>query len=287
MKLSVIMVTMNRSERALRSLAAVTSQTMKPSGVIVIDSSVDNKLGKSANTLLKKAGIKLVYVHEKLNMTQARNAGIKRSTGDIILFIDDDVVLHEDYVEKLMKFYNDYPDAGGACGHLCDGNKFLIDRFRKFPKIPSMDEPFTIIGLHGSNMSFRKAVFGDYMFEEKLRGYYADDDEFSARVSRKYKLYLVPYMTCIHEHTSTGGARLDEYTNFNTMIFNRNFVFRQKKPSLFNIFHYLFSDAIMMMRIALFFKGSRGRAFKGMLRGYKRILRSSLRGDFEQELQRL
>ena len=281
------MVTMNREERALRSLKAVFNQNDKPNEIIVVDSSDTNTLGKSGKKLFAKSKIKFVYVHEKASMTEARNIGIRKSKNDIVLFIDDDVVLTREYIDKLKRFYTENPHAGGACGYLCDGNKFLVDRLMKFPNIPSLNEPFTIISLHGSNMSFRRKVFDDFMFHEGLKGYYADDDEFSARVSTKYKIYLVPYMKCVHEHTSTGGARLDPFTNFNTMMFNRYFIYRMRKKSIFNFLHYLFSEAMALIRIVLVYNGNRGRALSGAFRGYKRALRNVFKNDLTKELSKL
>ncbi len=284
--ISIVMVTMNREQRALRSLEAVLRQTDKPDEIIVVDSSDTRALGGSGKKLFVKSKIKFVYIYKKASMTEARNIGINKSKGDIVLFIDDDVVLYSDYIVKLQKFYKEFPEAGGACGYLCDGNKFLIDRWTKFPNVPSLDEPFTIFSLHGSNMSFRKKVFDDYMFHEGLKGYYADDDEFSARVSRKYKIYLVPYMQCIHEHTSTGGARLDPFIDYNTMIFNRYYVYTQKKKSLFNWLHYIFSDSLILLRV-LIHHPHRGRALSGAFRGYKRIMRNIFKDDITSELKKL
>ena len=223
-------------------------------------------------------------------MTEARNIGIKKIMGskkakpnDIILFIDDDVTLYTDYIEKLLAFYKNDPTAGGACGYLCDGNKFLIDRWSKFPNVPPLKEPFTIMSMYGSNMSFRLKVFKEFMFNEKLKGYYADDDEFSARVGRKYKLYLVPYVRCIHKHTTTGGARQDPFIDFSTLMFNRYFIYRIKKKTLSNVLHYIFSNNLLFARILLCHK-SKARALKGYFRGYSRILRNMFKEDITKEL---
>lgn len=286
MTVSVIMVTMNRYERALRSLTAVLNQTEKPMEVVVVDSSIDSKLGSGGKKLFSGSKIRFHYMHEKASMTQARNIGIARSKGDIVLFIDDDVVLNDDYIEKMNKFYNTHDEAGGACGYLSDGNKFLVDRFMKFPHVPSMNEPFTIMNLHGSNMSFPRKVLREFAFHEGLKGYYADDDEFSARVSLKYKIYLVPYMRCVHEHSATGGARLDPFTDYNTMMFNRYYIYTIRKRTVFNFIHYIFSDVLILSRVIIHHP-HKGRALSGAMHGYKRILKSMINNDVNVELSRL
>jgi len=287
MQVSIIMVTMNRKAKALRSLKAVLKQTVKPKEVIVIDSSHDNSLGKDGRKLLSRSKIKFVYIHKKVTMPKARNIGIKKSgTSDILLFIDDDILLQPDYIEKLFIFYEHHPNAAGASGYLCDGNRFLIERWSKFPYVPSLKKPFKISNIFGSNMSFRKKIFKKFMFYEGLHGYYAEDDEFSARISREYDLYLIPYVKCIHKHTPTGGARLDPFTDFNTMIFNRYYVYRKRKKTIFNFFHYIFSDSLILLRILLYHK-NKARAFSGAFRGYRRILNNIFNYDITEELNKL
>jgi glycosyltransferase involved in cell wall biosynthesis len=287
LKLSVVVCTKDRKDKAVKCITAVVSQSEKPSEVIIVDSSSTKDLCEPASTILEKGGIRFVYDYFDCSMTVARNRGIKKSSGDIVLFLDDDVVLYPDYIEKLIEFYREYPEAGGACGYLCDGNRFLIDRLMKFPRIPALSEPFTIISLHGSNMSFKREVFDHFTFNEDLRGYYADDDEFCARASQRYKLYLVPGIRCVHEHTPTGGARQEPYTMLNTMMFNRYYVYRQREKNLFNFMHYIFSELMVMVRILVVFRGNKARALSGAFRGYERVLKNIFKADLTQELKRL
>lgn len=287
MNISAVMVTMNREKKALRSLGAILAQKKRPKEVIVVDSSDSATLGKSGRRLFSKSRIRFVYIYKKVSMPEARNIGIRKSDkiSDVVFFFDDDIVLYPDYMEKITRFYEDNPEAGGACGYLCDGNKFIIDRWSKFPNVPSMDKPFIIRSMHGSNMSFRRKIFDEFMFHEGLKGYYAEDDEFSARVSKKYKLYLLPYARCVHEHTPTGGARLDPYMDYNTMIFNRYFVYRERKLTLFNTILYIFSESLVMARIILYHK-HKARALKGAFRGYSRVFRNIFNEDVTDELNK-
>lgn len=106
MSISVVMVTMNREKRALRSLGAVLKQTVKPKEVIVVDSSNTKSLGRIGKKLFSKSRIKFIYINRKASMTEARNIGIKQSNAgknDVILFIDDDIILNNDYIDNLTK----------------------------------------------------------------------------------------------------------------------------------------------------------------------------------------
>ena len=50
---------------------------------------------------------KAVYREEKLGLGGARNLGSKMVEGEIIAFVDDDVVLFPDWAEEMVKSYQD------------------------------------------------------------------------------------------------------------------------------------------------------------------------------------
>lgn len=49
------------------------------------------------------------YIHTSIaNLPNARNIGIKQAVGSIIVFLDDDVLLHDDFFDNLLLSYQDY-----------------------------------------------------------------------------------------------------------------------------------------------------------------------------------
>jgi glycosyltransferase involved in cell wall biosynthesis len=79
---------------------------LKPSG----DSS--EEVMRSFSTQLP---IKLV-VQEKGNFTDAVQMAIDNARGDVILFLDDDAVAEEKWVEKYENLFNSLPNVGGIGG---------------------------------------------------------------------------------------------------------------------------------------------------------------------------
>jgi GT2 family glycosyltransferase len=105
---SVVVPTYNRAAlllQVLRSLAA--QRTEAPFEVIVVDN------GSTARTREVVAAFPSVrYVREtRPGSSAARNAGIATARGEVIAFLDDDVVAEPDWLEALRCAYAALPDA--------------------------------------------------------------------------------------------------------------------------------------------------------------------------------
>lgn len=86
------------------------------------------------NTLLSasKLNLQVVSTHEP-NIASARNKGIKKSVGDVILFLDEDCFLpRKNYLEDVAKFHRKNPTF--ACGGFYRNpqSSFAGDRFYNF-----------------------------------------------------------------------------------------------------------------------------------------------------------
>ena len=44
----------------------------------------------------------------------AYDMGLREASGDVVLFIDDDAIPHEDWVKRYAKLFADLPDAGAT-----------------------------------------------------------------------------------------------------------------------------------------------------------------------------
>jgi glycosyltransferase involved in cell wall biosynthesis len=112
---SIIICTRNRAAGVKRTLEAL-GQARVPAGwkaeVILVDNaSTDDTANTVRAITLKNAP--LHYLHEpKTGLSNARNAGVAKAQGEIILFTDDDVLVAEDWIEQLATpLMNDTCDA--------------------------------------------------------------------------------------------------------------------------------------------------------------------------------
>ncbi len=278
--ISIVIATKDRPKRLAKCLSKISRQTQKPREVIIVD-------GSSTTFDFTTFRLPVTYINRKSSMVEARNIGMRKAKGDVVLFLDDDAFIEKDYVENLACFYDSRPEAGGVEGNVTNENgRRLLERALNFPSFPGRNDVMRVYRLHGCNMSFRKEVCNNFSFDENLIGYYNDDDEFCGRVAKRYRLFFLPSARLVHDQTQYGGARIDHYKNYNTLVYNQFYsLVRMPQKNIFDVVGYIFSQALMILRAFVFIKTGRHAAVKGILRGYTRIFRAVLSGNLAEHLR--
>ena len=115
MKVTVAMVTYRRAWALPHSLASIASQTRKPDEVVIVLKPWGDGSEEVIRSFSTQLPIKLV-VQEKGNFTDAVQMAIDNARGDVILFLDDDAVAEERWVEKYENLYSSLPNVGGVSG---------------------------------------------------------------------------------------------------------------------------------------------------------------------------
>jgi glycosyltransferase involved in cell wall biosynthesis len=115
LKVSVAIATYRRAWALPYSLSSMVSQTRKPDEVIIVLKPSGDGSEEVISRFSSRLPIKLV-IQGKGNFAQAYQMAINSASGDIILFIDDDAVAEERWVEKYVELFESLPDAGGIGG---------------------------------------------------------------------------------------------------------------------------------------------------------------------------
>ena len=85
---------------------------------------------KSLSTLKYDKNKYEIIVEKGKNASENRNKGIQRSLGETIVFLDDDAIIKEDYLEKLEKFLTQHPNIDVVGGpQLSPKPKNMFERF--------------------------------------------------------------------------------------------------------------------------------------------------------------
>ncbi|MGC6401657.1 glycosyltransferase family 2 protein [Sphingomonas sp. FW199] len=171
---SIIICTRDRPDEVARCLASLSDQTLAPVEVIVVDNaSVDERTRAAALA----AGV--TYVREdRPGLDYARNSGWQAATGDILVYTDDDVMLHPTWLERMVGAFDD-PAIGAVTGlvlpaELASEAQFLFESgwsfgqgYRRIDFTPA-DFAAADHGRHcfapwkigaGASMAFRRSVF--------------------------------------------------------------------------------------------------------------------------------
>ena len=253
MRVSVVIPTYYRSHELAELLDSILEQTVKPMEVIIVDDTpVDavRQLVEGHIITARMANVDLVYIEnpKERSTSIARNIGAKMAKGDVILFLDSDVILHPRYIQGLLKTYKEHPEVVAIAGWikpLPTQTRVQNIRYYSFQALKKLfllfhdsrdscryfEYPITLTRtivcqrLVGANMSYRRKLFPEFEFDENLKGYaYWEDALFSGSVHKRYrgKLLMTPNAICSHSFSQEGR---EKESNLRSIKFrNRKYV---------------------------------------------------------------
>jgi len=143
----------------------------------------------------------VVFNDGESGLSVARNLGIKHARGDIVAFVDDDVVLFPDWAEEMVKAHENGSVVIGVTGPAFplwedESLQWLPEEFYWLVSCigwTGWTETCIVRGTFGANMAFKREAFHDGCLFSPNAGYaqahhyqpVSDDLEFSLRVRRR------------------------------------------------------------------------------------------------------
>ena len=294
-EISVIIPTYKRYEDLIETLQSLNNQSRLPDEVIIFDESPANELRKVIRIRNFSYPLKYVWSHSKFrSLARSRNKANKLAKGRIIVFLDDDVVLSPDYLERVMRFFRDNPHVKGVTGLIINQTKFskiyqMLNMIFLRPhktKVPVVQRSFiptspkimktTVVEwLSGCNMAYRREVLESMDFDWRLLKYsYSEDVDFSFRVYKKYgegSLWLLSDAKLIHNHSPSGrllGFRLEAHRR----IVNMYMLYKHFGDTKLNILVFLWWNLGEILEQVL--GGILHRELKDRINNVKVILRA-------------
>lgn len=101
MKFSLVTATLGRTEELTRLLQSLENQTYKNFELIVVDQNSDDRLIPIIQPFL--GSFEIIRIHSEKGLSKSRNVGLKRTTGDVIAFPDDDCEYNENVLQKVAE----------------------------------------------------------------------------------------------------------------------------------------------------------------------------------------
>ena len=226
--ISVIIPTYNREDALRDSIADAIAQDYPNFEVIVVDQTATHK-PETQNYLeeMSNAGKIRWFQVEWASLPGARNYAVRRASGDIILFIDDDVQLPEGFLAAHAQNYQEKPEVGAVAGRVFDrmkltnsGGSLTIEDLPPEAMDPGIAwyyidlvhtvKPQQVLSARGCNMSFRREIFTKYglRFDERFRGSAVrEESDFCLRLRETgYKIWYDPEAHLVHLGEETGGC---------------------------------------------------------------------------------
>jgi glycosyltransferase involved in cell wall biosynthesis len=231
--ISVIVPTYRREEPLKDTIEDLLAQDYPNFEILVIDQTLTHtpEIQTYLETAAATRKIRWFRV-DWASLPGARNYGVRRATGDIVLFIDDDVRLPEGYLQAHARNFIDRPEVGIVAGRvfdrmkLSDSKKIRQDTPYEIEFLPpeAMDagiawyyidlvhttKPQRVISARGCNMSFRREIFTEYdlWFDERFRGSAVrEESDFCLRSrSTPYQIRYDPAAYLVHLGEESGGC---------------------------------------------------------------------------------
>jgi glucosyl-dolichyl phosphate glucuronosyltransferase len=175
MKLTVILCTYNRCNSLAQALESVTNSTLPESidwEVLVVDNNSSDQTKAVIERFCHQHPARFRYLYEpRQGKPNALNSGIREARGDVLAFLDDDVVVEKNWLRNLTGplFSGQW---AGVAGRILPDPSFklppwapLHDRYAlaplaifdpNVPAGPISEPPF------GANMAYKKSMFQKY-----------------------------------------------------------------------------------------------------------------------------
>jgi glycosyltransferase involved in cell wall biosynthesis len=118
-RLSLVIPTYRRAEDVMRCLGSVQRQALEDFEVLVVDNSPDAELRARIDALERSARVPARYVHEpRLGLHNARHAGARAASGDVVVFTDDDAEFDTNWLAAYARCFDARPDMAAAGGRV-------------------------------------------------------------------------------------------------------------------------------------------------------------------------
>lgn len=162
--ISIIIPVYNHSKELGHCLDSILCQSFKDIEVIVVNDGSTDDVGRVVDRYKKRfndLGILLSVIHQgNMGANHARNRGFSKSIGDFIIFLDADIKMKDDMLQKMFNKINESPHSS----YVYSSFKFGFKTFELWPF--SAKKLKQIPYIHTSSLIRRKHFPG---FDEKIK----------------------------------------------------------------------------------------------------------------------
>lgn len=250
MKITVCIPTYNRPKQVSDLLTNLLEQQVLPEEVVLVDSSSDDASREIAGKYSDRFP-SLVYQRSEKGLTLQRNRAIEMAHGDIVVFLDDDVLLEPEFLLEVKKVFEKDEEGliGGIAGVLLNqppyrmgagwrlkrllgiietdtpGRLLACGETTSFPR-PSAGEMVRTDFLPGGLTAWHRKVLEEFRFSLFFQGYGLGEDKyFSACVGKVFELFVSGDIKGRHLHVDGNRPNFFQRGYYN--IYNHYFIMNE------------------------------------------------------------
>lgn len=172
---SIVIPVYNTENEIQRTIDSLLHQTYPNIEIIVIDDGSTDQSAKIVHEMMQTHSQIKYYYQKNQGVSVARNYGIQKATGELLMFVDSDDYVSSDYVSKMVEALEDYDLV--VCGVETPGKvnnnfpmvkeKTVVSSLEYLKDILTMNNCSYVIW----NKLYRKALFNQthIHFEENYR----------------------------------------------------------------------------------------------------------------------
>ena len=180
-QVSVIIPTFMEEKYLKKTLLSIKNQSFKNYEIIVVDSNSTDKTKEIAKKHAK------VYNIKKRGIAVGRNHGVKKSSAEILLFLDADTIIEKDFLKKAVKHFRN-KSIISVLPHVTSINKrgrgffwwgntcVKIAHKLGYPMFPT------------TAVFYRKSIFSKVSFNENYQS--GEDSDLSLRARKMGKMII-------------------------------------------------------------------------------------------------
>ncbi len=284
LKVSIVIPTYNREKCVIDLLNCLFKQDYPDFEIIVVDQS--DVLSPDKKTVINThRGVLKYYKLEERGRSLAKNYGILFSSGDIIIFCDDDIIVPPNFISTHVRTFDDKSIGALSC-RLVEENQRAepIDKplrttfYGRLINKPYSTVSGYVTSLNGGNMSFRKEVLDKVgFFEEHFLGTsMVEEPDIAYRIVKSgFRLYFNAEITIFHYPQQNGNIAemKGKRANWFYFYFYNLSIFYLKYNRMWNMpFVFLYCVILSLKHAVSYRLGPRdyGKMVSGYVNGVKR-----------------
>lgn len=202
MKTSIIILTHNQLEFTTKCIESIRNHTISDYEIIVVDNASTDK---TVEYLQQQSDLKIILNKDNMGYAKGNNQGVELATGETILFLNNDVVVTEGWLDSLIEtlYANEDVAMAGPVTNNISGQQLVSVDYdqRTLEGIHGFATEYCkkksgkrkkVLRLVGFAIACKKSVLDEIgLFDESFGiGNYEDDDLCLKALEKGYELYI-------------------------------------------------------------------------------------------------